>query len=207
MTLHEPATFLTDCLLAAFSAWLAWRLHCSTPTTNRAARWWSRALALTAASALIGGGYHGFAPNFSAPVAALWWRCTLLTIDLLGAAMAVAWVYEITPPPRHRLLFVVVAVKLFAFAVAALRRPEFVVAIADYGSTMLAWLGAAAVLRRPWRGWMLTALALSALAALVQQFHWAPAAWFNHNDLYHVIQLGALAAFYLAGRRFGPAAG
>jgi len=167
MTLHERATLLTDCLLAAFAAWLPWRLPRAVPVVNRAVRWWRGGVVLTAASAPFGAGYHGFAPNFSAPAAAVGCRFTLVTIDLLSAAMAMTLVYEIAAPSRHRLLF----------AVAAICRPEFVVAIADYGSTMLAWIAVVVVLCRPWRGLMLTALALSTLAALVQQFHWVPATW------------------------------
>jgi len=199
MTLHEPATFVTDGLLAAFAAWLAWRLRRSSPAGNRAARWLGHALALTAASALVGGTYHGFAPNFSPAFSAAWWRVTLLIIDLLSAAMAVSCVHEVAPPALRRPLFIVIAAKLFIFATAVMVHPVFWVAIADYGSTMLVWLAAAALLSRPWRAWMLSALALSALAAAVQQLGWAPAPWFNHNDLYHLVQMAALAAFYRAG--------
>ena len=203
MSLHEPATFLTDILLAALAAGLAGRLRHRTTPENRAARWWAHALVLTAASALIGGTSHGFAPNFSATVAATWWRLTLLTIDLMSAAMALSWMHEVVPAHRHRLMWIFIAVRFFVFAVAVIVRPQFVVALADYGSTMLVWLVTAVVLRRTWRSGMLAALALSALGASVQQLRWAPASWFNHNDLYHVIQALALVAFYRAGRRFG----
>ena len=204
MSLHEPATFLTDVLLGALAAWLAGRLHRRTADENRAARWLSHALALTAASALIGGSYHGFAPNFSAPMAAAWWRLTLLTINAMSAAMALSWMHEVISASRHRLMMIAIAVKFLVFAFAVVARPQFVVAIADYGSILLLWLIATFILRRSWRGWMQAALALSALAAGVQQARWSPATSFNHNDLYHVIQAFALAAFYRAGTRFGP---
>lgn len=205
MTLHEPATFLTDVVLAAFAAWLAWRLRRAMPVENRAARWCATALALTAVSGLIGGTCHGFAPNFSAELGAAWWRLTLLSIVGVSAAMGLACVHEIAPPSQRRGWFAVVAAKALGFAAAALAHPVFLVAIADYGSTLLVWLAAAVVLRRAWRGPMLAAIALSAVAAAVQQLKWAPAPWFNHNDLYHVIQMGALAAFQRAGLRFGSA--
>lgn len=48
--------------------------------------------------------------------------------------------------------------------------------------------------------WVLFALALSALAAGVQYGRWALHAHFNHNDLYHVIQIGAMVLFYKAGK-------
>lgn len=202
MTLHEPATFVTDCLLAVFAVWLAWRLRRSSPNENRAVRWLSHALALTAASALVGGAYHAFAPNFPPAISASWWRLTLLTINLLSAAMAVSCVHEVAPPALHHRLSIVVVTKLLLFASAAMVHPVFWVAIADYGSTLLTWLAAAALLRRLWRTWMLSAIALSAIAAAVQQFRWAPAPWFNHNDLYHLIQISALVAFYKAGLVF-----
>ncbi len=203
MNLHEPATFLTDLLLAGCAAWLAGRLWRRAAIENHAARWLSRALALAAASAVIGGGYHGFAPNFSPSVDAGWWLVTLITVSLMSAAMALSWMHEVVSPQWHGPMRMVITIKFLFFAVGSIRHPQFVVAIADYGSTMLAWLAAAAVLQRRWRGWMLAALVLSALAALVQQFRWAPAAWFNNNDLFHVIQALALAAFYRAGCRLG----
>lgn len=203
MTLHEPATFLTDLLLAAFATWLAWRLRRVTPGENRAAWWCAAALALTAASALIGGLYHGLGPNFSADLRAAWWRLTLLSVNGVSAAMALSLVHEVAPPAKCKIWVVVVGVKLATFAAIALSRPVFLVAIVDYGSTMLAWLVAALVLRRAWRAPLLAALALSAVAATVQQLKWAPASRFNHNDLYHVIQMAALAAFFRAARHFG----
>lgn len=203
MTVHEPATLLTDCLLAGLAGGLAWRLSRRTSTANLAARWWSRALGLSALSALVGGGYHGFAPGFPNRVAEAWWIATLLLIGLLNAAMAMSLMHELLPRGRQRPWTGVIVFQLAAFGIAATARPEFVVAVLNYGLTLLAWAAAALILRRAWRGRMLAAIALSAVAALVQQMRWAPGPRFNHNDLYHVIQACALVGFYQAGRRFG----
>ena len=48
------------------------------------------------------------------------------------------------------------------------------------------------------------ALALSLVAAAVQQLRVCFGTHFNHNDLYHLIQALALIAFQFAGRRFSP---
>jgi hypothetical protein len=206
MSVHEPATLLTDYLLAALAGWLAWRLRGPTPVANQAVCWWRRTLGLTALSALVGGSYHGFAPNFPAPVAGVWWITTLLIICLLSAAMAMSLVHELVPPARQRPWIGVIAFKLAAFGGAAITHPVFVVAIFDYGLTMLTWGTVALIVRRSWSGWMLAAIALSVVAALVQQMRWAPSLHFNHNDLYHVIQALALVCFYAAGAKFsGPA--
>ena len=205
MSIHEPATLLTDYLLAGFSGWLAWRLYQRRPPASLAAHWWTRALSLTAISAFVGGSYHGFAPNFSAGVADLWWLVTLLIICLLSVAMAMSLLHEVAPAGRQRPWPGLIAFKFTAFAGATILHPFFSVVIIDYGLTLLAWAGAAVWLRRPWSGWMLAGIGLSVIAALIQQFGWAPSPHFNHNDLYHVIQALALGGFYRAGLKFaGP---
>lgn len=202
VTIHEPATLLTDCLLAAFSGWLAWRLRQPRTAGSAANQWLSRALGLTALSALVGGSYHGFAPNFSAPLANLWWIATLLIINLLSAAMALSLLHEILPADRHRPWSGLIAFKFAAFAGAATTHPHFVVVIIDYGLAMLAWAIAALLMRRPWSSRMLAGISLSVVAALIQQMGWAPSRHFNHNDLYHVIQALALICIYGAARKF-----
>jgi hypothetical protein len=203
MTLHEPATLVTDCLLAALAAWLAWRLRGAMPPFNLPAQWWSRALAWTAVSALVGGTYHGFAANLPAPVADAWWRLTLVTIGLVSASMDLSLMHECAAAARRKAWRGVIALKLGIFLAAFLAYPKFGAAILDYGITMLAWAACAVVSRRPWLWPMLAAIGLSLAAALVQQLRWSPWVILNHNDLYHVIQAFALVGFYLAGRHFG----
>jgi hypothetical protein len=199
---HEPATLLTDSLLAALAGGLSWRMRTRSAPSNRAQRWWSRMFALTCASAFIGGTFHGFAPEFPIALQHAWWVVTLWIIVALAAALELSLVDEIVPPDRQRFWRAAVAAKFSFFAVLAPVRPVFAVAIAAYGPSLLAWISAAARLRRPWRRWIFGAVALSVIAAVAQQLRWAPAAWFNHNDLYHVIQAVALIAFYRAGRLF-----
>jgi hypothetical protein len=207
MTIYEPWTLITDYLLAALAAWLAWRLHRNVPADNSAAHWWGRTLALTAVSAFIGGTSHGFGPNPPAPASALLWAATLLTLSLVAAAMALGLVHELVPPERRRPWLVLVGAKFGLFAAVALLWPVFVVAIADYGLALIAWAAAALACRRVWRGWMLAAIGLSVVAAVVQQAKLGVSAHFNHNDLYHVIQAGALYLFYRSARRLGAGSG
>jgi hypothetical protein len=206
VTIHEPYTLLTDLLLALLAGWLAWRLRQDRRDDWGAARWWGRALALTAASALVGGTYHGFAPNFPDDLAHLWWIATLLIINLLSAVMAMGLLREIQPARGMGPWAGVIAGKFACFAVLAILVHKFIVVIVDYGLTMVAWAVAAAWLRRAWSSWMLAAIGLSVGAALIQQLHLAPSVRFNHNDLYHVIQAFALVCFYAAGKRLSRAA-
>ena len=49
--------------------------------------------------------------------------------------------------------------------------------------------------------WILAGVAVSVLAAGVQASGFAPHRHFNHNDLYHVIQIAAMILFYAGAKR------
>lgn len=201
MTIHEPATLATDLLLAVLGGGLAWRLRKKVTPENRAAIWWSRALGAMAGSALVGGLYHGFAPNFHAAVDGIWWRLVLVLICVMGLTMALSLIDEVRP--RGRGWMRVVGLKFLLSVSAVMFWPDFLVAMVDYGLAMLAWVVAALVLRRKWSAWMLAGVGLSVVAGWVQQSGWGLSSRFNHNDVFHMIQALALVGFYRAGCALG----
>jgi hypothetical protein len=74
-----------------------------------------------------------------------------------------------------------------------LSRDDFVWVILDTGSA----LAIVAVLHlRRFNGWMLAGVGVSVAAALAQAGGVALHRHFNHNDLYHVIQIAAMVLFY-----------
>ncbi len=199
VNLHEPATFLTDCLLGGLALFLAWRLRAPTP----AVRWWRHTFVLTSASAIVGGTYHGFGPNFPPAFQSAWWLITLWIISGVSACIAMSLLHELAPAQRQPFWRRVIGFK-FALALAiAVVRPDFGVAIVDYGLALASWLVAAVAVRRAWSGWILAGLGLSAVAAIVQQSGWPRLPAFNHNDLYHLIQALGLIAFFQGARRLG----
>jgi hypothetical protein len=58
-----------------------------------------------------------------------------------------------------------------------------------------------------WRfnGWILAGVAVCVVAALVQASGFALHRHFNHNDLYHLIQIAAMALLYRGARRLRDA--
>lgn len=203
MIIHEPVTLLTDYLLTLLGGGLAWRLWRDTAMSIAAVRWWFRALLVLALSALVGGSYHGFAPNFPGIVDEIWWRLVLWTICLLGYTMGAALVCEFSSSSGRVFLKRLLVTKLVLSSTIVLILPDFFVAIIDYGSAMLAWLVGALMVRRTWRGWIIVAVLLSMAAAWVQQNGAQWAGVLNHNDLFHLIQALALVAFYRAALRMG----
>jgi hypothetical protein len=94
-------------------------------------------------------------------------------------------------------------VQLAWYSVAVARRPTFRVAVIDYGAALGVVFVAAVYAYVRWRapgmGWLIGAVLVSLAAGLVQGMRLAPHRWFNHNDLYHVIQMVALYLFYRGG--------
>ena len=205
MTLHEPATFLTDCLLGGIGALAAWRLALRASPEDRAMRWFQRGFILSSASAFIGGAYHGFAPNFPAVLAEAWWRLTLVLLVLTATALELSLHAELASS-RESKGRAVIGAKLAIALVTVLVDPRFILALVAYGIALIAWTVAAVAIRRPWSKAILFGAGLSVLAAVTQISRWDPATHFNHNDLYHVIQALALFAFFRAASRLhGPA--
>jgi hypothetical protein len=196
MTICEPATLVTDYLLAGLGGFLTLRLWRIRETLAPSGIWWLRAMGVLAFSAFVGGSYHGFAPNFPTVVDQVWWSLVLVIIALLGFSLGKALVAEFTSDRMARVLHVVLAVKLILVICVIFVSPLFLVAIIDYGSAMLAWLVAAVLARRSWSGWVILAVLLSGAAAWVQRQSWVSVWFFNHNDIFHLIQAAALVAFY-----------
>jgi hypothetical protein len=199
MTLHEPATFATDCLLALWSTWLGSRLK----SPDRATRWWRRTFFWTAAAGLAGGIYHGFGPSMAAAAADWLWRGTLIAISITSFCLTLAAVHATMK--RQLLWWVTLAgFKALVCISHSMASPVFLSAIIDYGSAMLFVL---VVELRAWRAndaaharWIVAGIVASVVGAVVQQLRWAPHPHFNHNDLYHVIQMLALGLFYRGAR-------
>jgi hypothetical protein len=83
-----------------------------------------------------------------------------------------------------------------------LRRDEFIFVVIDTG---IAFAVVAALHLWKWNGLLLGGVAVSVAAALVQASGFAPHPHFNHNDLYHVIQIAAMALLYRGARRLTDA--
>jgi hypothetical protein len=173
----EPTTFATDVLLAILATVLGIRL------LRGGDRWWGAAFLAVATGSLAGGVYHGFNEVLLPEVhAALWF--------LTGLSIAAASMLYLTGADR-RLLPLAVA-KFVAFVAWFMWNDDFRWILLDYGITFIA---VALILRTRW---IFGALIVSMIAAAVQQGGFSLHRHFNHNDLYHLIQMVALWLLYRA---------
>lgn len=205
-TITEPATLVTDYLLAAFTAWLAWKLRAG----GRPQRLWAAGLLATSVAGLAGGTVHGFSRVLSPALIAGLWLLTLemLVVAALMVALAVLSTLPLARGTRRNAAILAVAA-YGAWAAWIPWRPVFGAAVAAYGASLLvlsaveAWRWQASRLAAS--GWLIAGVAVSVLAAAIQQLGWAPHRHFNHNDLYHVVQAGAVWLLYQGARRLPDA--
>ena len=193
----EPATLATDYLIAAFTAALAWKLRRGPSWPQRC---WAAAFAAIAVAGVAGGTVHGFRLVMPSTLTSGLWVLTLQALLVAGLAI-------IATTCRPMLTPAAVAYAGYAIWVAA--HPRFIFAIIGYGAALpvlvmvhlRAWIAS----RSQDSMWILLGVAVSVVAAVVQQSGWAPHPHFNHNDLYHVIQAVAIWFLYRGARAIaGP---
>jgi trimethylamine:corrinoid methyltransferase-like protein len=88
--------------------------------------------------------------------------------------------------------------KLVVYSAWMLSHDAFLYVVIDTG---IAFLVVAALHLWKWNGAMLAGVAVSIVGALVQASGFTLHEHFNHNDLYHVIQIAALVLLYRGAKR------
>ena len=210
--ISEPMTMITDFALGAVSAGLGWRLYRSAQE-ERARKCWGLAFGALAVSALLGGLHHGFAAVMTQATFAIGWKVTVFAIGVFSFGMMAGSVLAATRGAVRTGLLAFAGAQLAVYTAWMLAHDEFRYVVLDTAiamATLLLLHGWSAVSRRDEASyWALAGIAVSAAAAAAQSFQIALHEYFNHNDLYHVIQIAAMALFFKGGKllrdRTGPA--
>jgi hypothetical protein len=191
MTISEPMTLITDYALGGVTAWLAVLLF-KDAQQQKSRRFWALAFAALALGAFLGGTWHGFVQ--SDPL----WKATVLAVGVASFAMLAGSAIATLSGAARNLILTFSVAKLVVYSAWMLRRDEFIFVVLDTGIAF-----AAVALLHLWKfnGWILAGVAVSVAAALVQASGFALHRHFNHNDLYHVIQIAAMALLYRGARQ------
>jgi hypothetical protein len=204
LKIAEPSTLVTDWLLAAFTAWLAWTLFQQLyRLKDRAANLWLAAFSATAASAFVGGTWHGFSSQIDPSLAAVLWIAAMLLASAGSLLFLLAILHVYTSGRLLGILSGVAVAKFALFAVLMAVNDNFRVVVSDSALTMLVLVvlstWGAWARQVPSAPWVLAGVLVSMLAALFQQGRVSIHAHFNHNDLYDVIQMGAMYLMFRGG--------
>ena len=202
----EPATMATDLLIAIICVIFAVDVERAAGSLVSARGLWALSFASTAIAAVIGSVVHGFALHLGVAAKNRLWKATQYAMGLTSLAILAAAIVAFADGAAQRWLVGLAVAKFAVYAAIVRRRDDYSVVVADYGASMIAmaalaivgWVrsGAAAA------PWLVAGVAVSGLAAAVQVKKVSPHARFNHNDLYHLIQIAALYLFYRGGLLF-----
>ena len=202
MTIAEPSTLLTDYALAGVTGWLAWSLFRAREGQG-ARSFWALAFAALALAAALGGTWHGFAPAFAAITVLLVWKATVLSVGVASFGMLAGSAFATTAGSARKSLLAFAAAKLVVYSSWMVWHSDYICVIADTGTALVlvaALHGWSAGRDRASR-WILAGVVVSVLAGAVQASGFALHRHFNHNDLYHVIQVAAMILFYVGAKR------
>ena len=200
----EPMTVATNVVLAVLALVITVRLASHSAAGGSAAQGWlAAAMFTTGLAALVGALAHGTDPAGHAALRERFWRGALYATGLIGAATVAAVAFFAARGGVRTAILAFAGIKLVVFMYRVARQPEFRVAAADYGGALAILLAGAAYelsrRRAPGMTWLIAGVLVSLVAGIVQARRLAPHRHFNHNDLYHVIQMVALYAFYRGG--------
>jgi len=204
MQLSEPMTMITDYLLGGWTFYLAFKLI---RKGMRVSQWsiilWGLSFFATGIAALIGGTSHGFALYFGSVTKEVIWTATLISIGFASLFLLSSAIITTFKKPLRDWLIAATALKFILFAVWIVSHSEFKYVIYDYVPAMIGVL-IVQVYGKYSRGdksaaWIISGILVSFGAAAIQQSGFTLHEHFNHNDLYHVIQMGAIYMLYKGG--------
>jgi len=200
----EPTTVATNVALAGLAFVLGARLAYGAAAQGSASgSFLGLGMLVTAVAAAFGAAAHGIDPRVDAKQRERCWRASLYALGLAGGAMTASVAFFTARGSIRTAILVVAGLTLLAYLVRVARRPTFRVAAANYVGTLAVLLAAALYAIARWHaagmGWLVAGVAVSLVAVLVQARHIAMHRYFNHNDLFHVIQMLGLYLFFRGG--------
>ena len=200
----EPMTVLTNLALAAVAFVLTARLgYRASAEGLKASGALAGALFATALAAALGAVAHGIDPRLDPALRQRMWRGALHMTGVIGVGTVMSVAFFAARGTARTAIIVFALAKALWYTVTVARRPEFRVAAADYGGALAVLLAGAVYAQLRWSEpgapWLIAGVLVSLCAGVIQGRRVSLHRHFNHNDLYHVIQIAALFLFYRAG--------
>jgi uncharacterized protein DUF6962 len=197
----EPSTVITDWLLAAVTAWLAYRLfQVAVQLKDRAIGLWVGAFCAVAGGAALGGVSQA---SNDPMMAALTWTGTMVLADAASLLFLLATLRAYTAGRVHAVCAGLAVAKFALFGVCVALNDDVRMVVYDGALTLLvvivfsAWGAWAGRIRSA--TWVLAGVLASMLAALFQHGRVSIHPQFGSNDLFHVVQIGAMYLLYRGG--------
>ncbi len=194
----EPMTVLTDVILAAAAVWAGARILAVSQTQVH--RYFALSFFLIALGTLTGATIHAIRHTSRVSWVPLLWRITGIAVGLSVMAMLAGTFYHLLSSAYADILRWTVLGLSIVYSAFIWRDYRFRNVIVFYSVSMAFILGAMGLsyvsTGSPGAKLICIAILVSFGAAAVQRSGLRLARHFNHNDIYHVIQLVGLYFFY-----------
>jgi len=199
LTITEPTTLLTDYLLAIECLILGVLLYKRSKNETPILLWSISFFAIGLAAA-AGGTYHGFVQSLSVPLSSALWKITLYSIGISTFCMLSGMILAALKGKVKTVFLILAAIQFLGFAILITRTYEYKYVIHDYVPAMAVILALCIYrLNKPYAIWIIAGILISFAAAGIQLSGFTIHKNFNHNDLYHVIQMIAMYLLYKGG--------
>lgn len=193
--MSEPTTVLTDYALAVVALVLAARIASVRPRMPRAARLWAASFVALAVAAVVGGTWHAI-PHDVLPSLRYWmWSITYVAIGLADLLLLAGAAQEGLSGWPRRAALALIAGRFLAYAAYVVAVRSFGAVALEFGLTLTCLLAFGLDLarrREPGAAFVLGGVATTFAAGLVLALRLSLHPRFNHNDLFHVIQIAGI---------------
>lgn len=199
--LYEPTTAITDLMVAVLAVYIARELHAWHNIRLMNVHWhlgwafWSLSF-----GALMGAISHGLGPHFSENTQALIWKLTVLPIGFTSVFFLMGTLHHTIAFDSARWLYWVPVLFLAAYLFTIMKDDSFNNVVKFYGPVMgfvlAVMLYSHFGLGSPGAGQAALGLIITFAAAGVQVSGFSIHQHFNHNDLFHVIQMAGMYFIY-----------
>lgn len=201
MRIAEPMTTLTDYLLGIATLWMAWRLAAQASAQDAAATWlFAGGFLASSVASFVGGSSHGLSLMIEPDAQHALWVVSLYAVAAASLLISAGVIASAVPAPLRWWLVGALVVKTLFLAVWIGGHPEFKYVVYDYALSMvvvlLVSLWGYAALGEAGYAWIAAGIVIAFVGAWVQRSGLSIHEQFNHNDLYHVIQLASFYALY-----------
>jgi hypothetical protein len=205
MPITEPVTMLTDYAIAAETSYFSLLLFRIGHFRQQVSiQLWAAAFCCVAIAAGLGGTCHGFLLSLGNDTVVTLWHLMLYVLGFASCFMLLSNCKSVLPRRWQLWGWLLVGSKssiyLSWMAVHPVTQNAFAYGVVDYLSAMLLVLilQIAAAFYPNSKGaiWIISGILISGVAIALQASGLTLSAHFNHNDLYHLVQMVALYGFY-----------
>lgn len=199
--MHEPMTAGTDFILATV-CWVLGAKLINRGRGNPSMQLWGTSFHALAFAAFNGGIMHGFVSPLQPELKHLLWRSVMtligLSLNLMASALlcvvATKWGKWVMLNCVTGAIYGIWTIFFYNFQIVLLYVILSLVVICFLCTRLIPNEGDSDPVPNIAAG-----LGLSFAGLVIQVVGWAPAPWFNYNDLCHVIQIGAMYFLYSGG--------